>query len=1153
MKMFQNRFALFTFALLFCANAFSQEFRATLIGRVTDPQGAVVPGVKITATLLNTGAKSNTVSGSDGQYTLPFLPPGAYNVTAEVSGFKTFVRQGLPVSTGDRIGLDIKLQLGETSEAITVTGDAPLLDTTTATAGQVITSRQIEDLPMNGRTPLVLAQLAMGVVPNSDPKFNRPFDNAGPSGFSMGGAPSQSNELLIDGAPDTTGDSRVAYNPPVDAVQEVRVHAFEADAAYGHTGGGTANVVLKGGTNDFHGSLYEFNQTSALDATPFFTNKAGLKNPVSRYNQWGFTAGGPWLIPKVYNGRNRVFWFFGWEGINDSFPEPLTETVPTAAERGGDFSALLRLGSNYQIYDPSTGAAQGSRIARQPLTGNVIPASRISPIALNVLKFYPLPNQAGTSDGKNNYLANTVRADTYNGEIGRLDFNISDRHKLFWDFRHNDRIEDRNNYFNNIATGRALGRINWGSTLDDVFTLTPTTVLDVRMNWTRFIEGTNPYGQGFDFTKLGLPSSLKALSPNLEFPRFSFSSISETETDTAGSTPFDVYQIFGTVVKIAGNHSLKMGTDLRLYRESSVGYGYSSGQYTFNSNWTRGPLDNSPGSPFGQDVAAFLLGLPTGGGFDLNAFRTNQADYYALFLQDDYRVKPNLTLNLGLRYERDLPTTERYNRSVNGFDTTTPNPIAAAAIAAYAQHPIPEISPSQFKVPGGLLFASSQNRDIYHTQAHYFSPRFGFAWTPHALNGKTVIRGGAGVFLFPFGTTGVNQPGFSQTTSVVPTLNSYLTPSATLANPFPTGIEQPLGASQGLATYLGKGLTFSDPNPLNPYSVRWELDVQHELPGHMVLEVAYIGNHAVHLPEGSTPSNSNNTQLNYTPGQYASRSPVRDQATIDRLSALVPNPFAGLIPGTSLNGSTVGLQTLLQAYPEFGGISLQRNPGGSSYFESMDVRLEKRYSSGFNLLFNYTYSKLIEEVRLLNDFDLSPETRVSGDDRPQRVVVSSSYELPFGRGKRFLSSSHGVVNAIAGGWVLNGIYTYQRGAPLTWGNDIFYGGNLNLNPRQVNGPAFDTARFNTNSQQQLSDNIRTFPTRFGNLRQDGANNFDLSLIKNIAIKERVHFQLRFESFNALNHPEFDTPNLSPTSSSFGLITNQPNLARNIQLGGRLVW
>src|ERR1051326_9028407 len=663
--------------------ACAQEFRATLTGRVMDAQSVVIPGVKITAINQDTVSKSETTSGVDGQYTIPFLAPGRYTLTAEFQGFKKCLRQNFQLSTGEREALDITMEIGLVTESVSITADAPLLETATATTGQVISQRQVENMPMNGRTPLVLAQLAMGVVPNSDPKFNRPFDNAGPSGFSMGGAPSQSNELLIDGAPDTTGNLRVAYNPPVDSEQEVRVHAFEADAAYGHTGGGTANVVLKGGTNQLHGTAYEFNQTSALAATPFFLNRGGQKNPVTRFNQWGVNAGAPLWIPKVFNGRNKVFWYFAWEGINDSFPEPLTESLPTAAEGAGDFSALLKVGSSYQLYDAFSGVAQGSRVSPSPLTGNVIPKSRLSPIAQAYLNnWIPLPNQVGRPDGRDNFVANSVRRDTFNNEVGRLDFNFGDRNKLFWDLRHNDRIEDRNNLFQNIITGRDLGRINVGSTIDDVHTFGPTTVLNLRLNYTRFVESTTKFTDGYDLTKLGFPTFMATLSQRLAVPKISgFNGFPDLSGDNDGKTPDESYQIFSDVVKIARKHSLKIGTDLRLYRGSNLGFANANGNFSFGTNWTRGPLDNSTSAPYGQELASFIYGLPTGGSYDLNAARTNKAGYYALFIQDDWRVTPSLNLNLGLRYERDLPTTERYNRATNGFDGSATNPIAPAAMA----------------------------------------------------------------------------------------------------------------------------------------------------------------------------------------------------------------------------------------------------------------------------------------------------------------------------------------------------------------------------------------------------------------------------------------------------------------------------------------
>lgn len=1144
--------------LLFCVclcTGWAQEYRATLTGRVIDAQEAVIPNVRITAINQNTGAKSETTSTAAGEYTIPFLAPGEYTVSAEMPGFKKYIRENFQLSTGERIGLDIRLEVGQSVESVTVNAEAPMLNTESATVGQVIGSHQVENMPLNGRTPLVLAQLSMGVTPNSDPKFSRPFDNAGPSDMSMGGAPSRTNELLTDGAPNTTGNSRVAYNPPVDAVDEVRVHTFEADAAYGHTGGGTVNVVLKGGSNAFHGVLYEFNQVSALAATPFFTNLAGLTKPVTRYNQYGVNGGGPLWVPKVFNGRNKVFWFFAWEGIKDSFPEPITTTVPTAAERTGDFSALLKLGSQYQLYDPNTGVAQGTRISRKPFDGNIIPMDRLNSIAKGFLQFWPLPNQVGRPDGRDNYLANSVRTDVYDNELGRLDFNLSEKNKMFWNFHHNDRVENRGNLFNNIATGNFLGRINWGSVFDDVYTINSATLVNVRLAWNRFVESNIRPSSGFNPTTLGFPSLIAANSPKLVLPRIDFSTCGnhnnfECLGDSGGDrTPFDIFQIFGDVVKIMGKHSLKMGTDIREYRESAASYGNSSGAYTFRSDWTRGPLDNSTSSPLGQDFAAFMLGLPANGNsaagnFQLQASRTNQAKYVSVFIQDDWRARSNLSLNIGLRFERDLNTTERFNRTLIGFDPSTPNPISAAATAAYAANPIALLPAAQFKVNGGPLFASAANPDVYQTRPGYFSPRFGFAWTPHVLGSHTVVRGGTGVFVFPLGTLGINQPGFSRTTDVVQTQNGYLTPYATLSNPFPGGILYPTGSSLGLTTNLGQGITFYNPHPLNPYSIRWEFGIEHQFPGQIVLETAYEGNHAVHLQV--------DRPLNFIPARYLSTSPFRDQATIDLLSSNVKNPFAGLIPGTTLNGSTVQLQTLLQPFPEFGGITMSQNNDGSSYYHALDVRFEKRYSRGLNLLANYVWSRTIERLSRLNNSDPLLEKRVSQVDRPQRLVLSGSYELPFGQGKPLSFHSSKWANRVAGGWVINGIYNYQSGQPLDWGNLIYLGGDLRYNARNIDN-AFVTTNFITASNQQLGSNIRTFPSRFGNLRADATNNLDASLLKNTFMSERLNLQLRFEAFNALNHAVFSGPNLSATSSSFGKITNQNNLSRGIQLGARLVW
>src|SRR3954447_14930414 len=1084
----------FATLLFLAATCTGQEFRATISGRVTDAQSSAVPSVKILVVQIGTGAKFEAVSDHEGLYTIPFLPPAAYRLTAEAAGFKRYLRDNLAVGANERLGINIQMEVGVVSETINVESEAAVLQTTTASTGQVISSAQIENMPVSGRTPLALAQLAFGVVPNTDPRFTRPFDNAGPSGFSMGGAPAQVNELLIDGAADNTGAPRVAYTPPMDAVTEVKAESFQADAAYGHSGGGTVNIITRSGTNQFHGTLYEFNQNSAFNATPFFTSKAGAKKPVSRFNQYGGSFSGPVRLPKLIDGRNRVFFLFAYEGVRDALPAPTTNTMPTPAERNGDFSALLGLGSTYTIYDPLSGSVQGARVARTPFANNTIDPSRISPIAKNYLQYFAQPNQAGQANGQANFLSNTdgERNRFYN-TLGRLDVNLSDRHKFFFGARNNLRVGSGGNAFgksvyDNPTAGNYLQRLNWGLTFDDVYTISPSFLVNSRLNWTRFVEPQTNFSLGYDSTTLGLPAYLSANAPRKILPRVSFSTFTALGSDGGIERPLDIFQIYESFTKIQGKHTLKFGVDLRQCRESQLNAGYSNGTFVFGNNWTNGPLDNSPSAPIGQDLAAFLLGMPTSGQYDLNAFRQNKNNYYAAYFQDDLRLRPNLTLNLGLRLEGETPTTERYNRTINGFDSTTPSPIAAKAMAAYAANPIPEIPVAQFKVNGGPVFAGPDNKGIYATPKANFSPRFGFAWTPGMIT-KTVIRGGGGIFYFPYGIAGNNAPGFSQTTPLVATNDGYLTAAATLANPFPAGIQQPSGSTLGLATFLGQSITYYDPNPGYAYSARWQASVQRELFPNVLLELGYIGNKAVKMPV--------NHNFNGTPLGYLSTSPSRDQATIDRLSANVPNPFAGLLPGTGLNGSVIARSQLLGAFPQFSGASGvmgQSFTDGSSYFHAFDARIEKRFSHGFLMLINFQWSKLMEKRSRLNDMDPLLEKRIAAEDRPYRLVWSGTYDLPFGRGKALLGGANRLADLAVGGWNLNLITTFTTGTALGWGNMIYLGGPLNLDPHNVDN-SFDVSRFNRVNAQQLGSNLRTFPTRFADLRADSVQQIDFSIIK----------------------------------------------------------
>ena len=511
---------LFVSALFLGAALFAQEYRGTFSGSVTDAQGASIPNAKVVITETRTGTKSTTASGPTGKYTVPFLALGTYDIEAEASGFKKFVQRGLTLSAGENPVIDIHLEVGALSEEVTVTAEAPIMITANPSLGQVITTAEVEDVPVNGRTPAMLGNLAMGVVSTFEPGPVRPFDNSAPNDISIGGAPATHNEMLLNGAPNAGQANQMAYSPMQDAVTEVRVAAFDMDAANGHAMGGSVNVITKSGTNGLHGSAYIYNQTSAVDANSFFNNAKAVPRPPYHQNQYGITAGGPVLIPKVFNGKNRIFWFFGWEGLRDSDPanSPLETgspenftSVPTAAERTGDFSALLKLSSNpATIYDPSSGVLSGTLVSRTPFPGNIIPSNQISPVAKAYLNYFPTANGPGLANGsgQQNYVINAVDSDGYDNELGRLDISISDRNRLSIDARHSYRAQNKGNYFGNQATGNYLYRINQGATLEDVFTITPTLVSDVRFSWTRYFENHSSPADGIDPTSLGFPPTL---------------------------------------------------------------------------------------------------------------------------------------------------------------------------------------------------------------------------------------------------------------------------------------------------------------------------------------------------------------------------------------------------------------------------------------------------------------------------------------------------------------------------------------------------------------------------------------------------------------------------------------------------------------------
>lgn len=1143
--------------------SFAQENRGTIVGIVTDSSGAIIPGAAIRITNVATNVTVTTVSNEEGNFEVRFLNAGIYRLNAESAGFKSFVRQNLQVRLGDRLAVPVAMELGDVSEQVTITAESPVLETASASLGQVVDTRRVAELPVAHGNPFLLMTLTAGVAFTQNASLDRPFEPTHIVGYSMGGVRANRSEITLDGAPNTAlnnrwgrGDLMAGYTPPADVVSEVKVQSTIYDASVGHTQGGLTAVTTKSGGNEFHGSAYYSMLRPSLNANLFFANRAGQERPDFDYHRWGGSLTGPIMLPK-YDGRNRTFFTYGYEGIKEGRPRGSILTVPTEAERRGDFSDLLRVGSQYQIYDPATRVpAAGGRFAVQPLPGNIIPTSRIDPIATNILSYFALPNDPGTVDFTNNLVKVNVQEQIkYYNHIARVDHNFSNRHRMFGRFNTYNRRSDNSDWFGTIATGNNEDWTQYSVAVDDVYELSPRTVLNVRSAFYRLAILQFPKADniGFDLASLGFPRSYTdAIDPGVRaFPHINIANYAQTVNNWWGY-PHQNWALEGQVSTVRGRHSIKYGGGTRYYRTFQWDpHNASSGSFAFSTNWTRGPFDNSPGSPKGQGLASMLFGLPTGGGVDRKDSFAQQSSTYSVFFQDDWSVTRRLTLNLGVRYELEGPLTERFNRTVSGYDYAVQNPLNDQVRARYALNPIAEIPVQQFNLMGGLQFpgTTGQPRTLWRRDKNNIMPRFGFAF---AARQSTVIRGGYGLYYGPLGGQRMDsiQTGFSQRTELIPSIDNGLTFQAPLGNPFPGGVQAPPGASEGLLTFVGRSTEFFYDRPLAPLQQRWNFGVQQLLPNQWLLDISYMGNRGSDL-ETSRP-------LLNMPLEYLSRSPFRDQPVIDYLTQQVPNPFYPLLPGTGLANQTVSRGHLLSGgeYAHFTGLNTTDNLG-YSWYHSGQLKLERRFSSGFSVSGAYTWSKYMQATSRLNGYFSPLEYVISDQDRPHRLVVSGMWELPFGRGHRFLTAASGFVERVVGGWQLQGFYTAQSGAPLGFGNALFIGDIHDITlPVSERTPErwFNTnAGFEKIPARQLQHNYRLLPTRFNNVRADGIRNWDLSVLKNTLIREGMNAQFRAEFLNAMNHVNFAAPNTSPTSTAFGQVTAQQGYARRIQMVFRLVF
>ncbi len=850
-------------AVLFAPSLYAQETRGTIIGTVSDPNGAAIPNATVKISDVARGTAVDLTSNDDGFYQANYLIPGNYRIEIETAGFKRFVRENVIVQINQTVRIDIPLEVGGSQETVTVTDENPPLDTAKADLGLTIDAKRISELPLVHGDPYTLIGLAPGVAHTGSQRLDRPFEPTHIVGYAVDGTRGNRSDLTIDGAPSTAtanaNEVIASYVPPTDIIGEFKVQTATFDAQFGNTEGGVTSVSIKSGTNNLHGSAYYFAEPGNLAANDFFGNARGNARPTTKSDRFGATINGPVFLPSFgegnkpfYDGRDKTFFLFGYEGIRDSRPRfdaGEGAFVPTAALRNGDFR-----GTGVTIFDPATRVPNGSgQFVGQAFANNVIPQERISPVARAVLNYYSLPKNGGLLG---NIFDSTLTEVTqpYDNFTFKIDQNITQKNRFFVRGSWYNRDSIYNDYFSSQATGTNFIFKSRQAVFDDVHTFDATTVLNVRFGYNRFIRDSDQEvdARGFDLTQLGFNPNYNTLVPEniRRFPRFDFAAGGPLGTGFGNEfRPIDTQSYAATLNKTLGRSSLKFGGELRIYREDAFfNSNDQTGQFIFDNAFTR--QNSAAGNDTNglQSFAAFLLGLPTTAQIVRRAGYSEYSKTYGFFAHDDLRVTSKLTLNLGLRYEIETPLVERNNKSVSGFDPNYVQPFQAQVRAAIAGTPNIGVDPNSVNLRGGLLFAGVDTGEgLYSTPKNTFLPRFGAAY---ALDEKTVIRGGFGLFAGFLGQRrgDVSQPGFTRNTVASRTVlaNGAEIP-VDIANFATTAVLEPFGTSLGRQTGLGTGVTYFNQNPDVSKQLRFQFGFQREIGFGIVAEAVYVGNYGYNI------------------------------------------------------------------------------------------------------------------------------------------------------------------------------------------------------------------------------------------------------------------------------------------------------------------
>ena len=1122
--------------LLFSTYVAAQSITGSITGVVIDETGAMIPGAQITVTNKATNAVSNATSDSSGNYTVPLLPQGDYRMEVSALGFKRFVLEGLTLQVQQTARIDVHLTVGEVAESVTVTADLVGLETETAAMSKVVDNRSIINLPLNTRNVYNLVFLTPGVTGTVGNSY-------GEMRYSVNGARARTMDTMIDGVsaahPTVNGFNGISVFPSVDAIQEFKLLGADYPAEFGRSLGSVLNVVFKSGSNQWHGSAYEFLRNSAVDANDFFANRRGQKLLSFKRSQFGGVLSGPII-------KDKTFFMVSFEALRERRADSTVTSVPTALEREGDFSkTVTTAGKPIIIYDPFSTKPNpgGSGFIRDAFTDNKIPAARFDPVAIKLIKYYPMPNTApsGLSNNQSNYAASGSKPLDMTQMDYRIDHVISAQQKIFGRFswRLND---DKATIFFPDDLKIAEGRINQedhvrGAVVDYSNTLSPTTILNTRIGFARTLFVYANQGLGFVPSSLGLPTYIDRAVDFPAFPSFSVSDYRSLGGGDHRNNGFNTYTAVAALIKTAGSHMVKTGVDLRLMRVN-VNEGRNASAYSFSRGMTQGPNPSQSSSTAGNGLASLLLGAGSSGTLQSNYKNVATQSYYlAGYFQDDWRLRPTFSMNLGLRYDIDLPRTERFNRT-NYFDPTAATPVSAV---------IPGVK-------GGLVFVGvdGRPRTQFTADKNNFAPRLGLSWQ---FMPKTVLRAGFAIIFGPSqqaaaGTIGTM--GYRVDNTWVATIDG-ITPYNLLKDPYPSGVVEAVGSSQGVLTQIGSRIEATTQDIISPSTHQFNVNIQRELPFDTLLEVAYIGTRGYYLHR----NDEGGLSLNQLPASYMSLG--------SKLNEKVDNPFYGTPYAIGvLAASKTSRAQLLRPYPQFTDIIPIYSVGASSFYNSLQITATKRYTQGLQMQLAYTWGKSVDDGLSHQDsYNIRADRALSDIDIAHRAVIMGIYDLPVGRGRHFGKDWSRMWDLIAGGWQMNGIVSLSTGTPLgisASNNAGIFNMAIRANTTgksgKKEGPVqerldayFDKTAF----AQPVAFTFGNLGPRLPDIRNDGTYNWDLSLFKNFKLMEDMTFQFRAEALNAFNTPRFSGPNTSVTSSSFGIISSQANAPRQIQFGWKVLF